>query len=377
MRKKGRRLLHRLSGVLMGVTAIGLMQITAAAGNTNNLQTLNVGGAAILDADLTEKDVKTASETASASQDSETNEDKDASPDEDDAEESNLVMANVQNAVNVREEASEDSDRVGKLYSDCGGEILERRNGWTKLKSGNVTGWTKDEYLLFGEEAEELAQDVGNLVATVEADALRVRKEPEEDAGVYGLIGKNEELDAVEVIDDDWISVEYEGDIGYISAAYTSLEFVIGSGETMEEIAEREERELEEKRKADEAKAKLTENRGAVPVGAADDVLLGALIQCEAGNQPYEGQLAVGAVVMNRVRSGGYPNTVSGVIFASGQFTPAMSGAVAKKLETGVNPSCLQAAQEAIAGASNVGGATHFKRAGNHDGIIIGSHVFW
>lgn len=286
-------------------------------------------------------------------------------------------MANVQNAVNVRKEASEDSERVGKLYSDCGGEILERCNGWTKLKSGNVTGWTKDEYLVFGKEAEEMAEDVGNLIAKVDADALRIRREPEEDAGVFGMVGKNEKMAALEIIDDEWVSVVYDDEVGYISAEYTTVEFIIDSGETMEEIRKREEKEQEEKRKADAAKAKLTENRGAVAVETSDDILLAALIQCEAGNQPYEGQLAVGAVVMNRVRSGGYPNTISGVIYASGQFTPAMNGKVAKRVEEGVRPSCLQAAQEAIAGASNVGGATHFRRSGNHDGLIIGSHVFW
>lgn len=382
MKKKGKSLLRRLTGMLMGVAAFGLLQVNAIAGSTESLQLVNAGGAEILDADLVVECVKssTAVETAVASHSAESaekNEDEDTSSDEDDAEKSNLVMANVENAVNVRKEADEDSDRVGKLYSDCGGEILERRNGWTKLKSGNVTGWTKDEYLLFGEEAEEMAQDLGNLVATIEAETLRIRMEPESDAGVWGLIGKNDKLKALEVIDDEWISVEYEGDIGYVSAEYTKIDFVIDAGETMEEIKKREEKEQEEKRKADAAKAKQTENRGAVPVGASDEELLAALIQCEAGNQPYEGQLAVGAVVMNRVRSGGYPNTISGVIYASGQFTPAGNGKVAKRLEAGVRDSCLQAAREAIAGASNVGGATHFRRAGNHDGLVIGSHVFW
>lgn len=377
MKTKGRRLLHRLSGILMGVAAIGVMQLTSAAANTESLQEVNAGAAAILDADLTEEDTQVAS-AASASHDTEKNEEKDeGSSDEDDSEKSSLVMANVRNTVNVRKQASEDSDKVGVLYSDCGGEILERRNGWTKLRSGNVTGWTKDEFLLFGKEAEELAEDVGNLIATVEADALRVRKEPEADAGVFGLVGKKEELEALEVLDDEWVSVDYEGDVGYVSAEYVSVKFIIDSGETIEEIKKREAKELEEKRKADEAKAKLTEDRGAVAVEASDDVLLAALIQCEAGGQPYEGQLAVGAVVMNRVRSGGYPNTVSGVIYASGQFPPATNGTVAKKIAAGVKPSCLQAAQEAIAGASNVGGATHFRRAGNHDGIVIGNHVFW
>ena len=382
MKTRGRRLLHHLSGILMGVAAFGLLQIAAVAGNTDSLHSLNVGAAAILDADLTVEE-KGNSEVASVSRDVEKNagadKDKDKeAPEEDDAEESNLVMANVENAVNVRKEASEDSEKVGKLYSDCGGEILERRNGWTKLRSGNVTGWTKDEYLLFGEEAENMAEDLGNLIATIEADTLRIRKEPQSDAGVWGLVGKNEEMKALDIINDEWVSVEWQGDIGYVSAEYIKIKFVIDSGETMEEIKKREEKELEEKRKADEAKAKLTENRGAVPVNASDDMLLAALIQCEAGNQPYEGKLAVGAVVMNRVRSGGYPNTIQGVIYASGQFKPAGNGKVAKRLESGgIQESCIQAAREAIAGASNVGGATHFRRAGNHDGLVIGNHVFW
>ena len=104
---------------------------------------------------------------------------------------------------------------------------------------------------------------------------------------------------------------------------------------------------------------------------------MGALVQCEAGNQPYEGKLAVAAVVMNRVRSGAYPNTIGGVIYASGQFTPAGSGKVEQRLALGVSDSCLQAAREAINGATNVGTATHFRRAGNREGIIIGDHVFW
>lgn len=378
MKTKGRRLLRRLSGMLMGACTFGLLQLTAVAGNTDSLQITNAGAAAILDAELSVDEAKSTSGKASTSQDEGKKKETDkGTSDEDDPDESNLVMANVQDAVNVRKAADEESDRVGKLYKECGGEILERRNGWTKLKSGNLTGWTKDEFLLFGEEAEELAQDVGNLVATIEADALRIRKEPEENAGVWGLVGENEKLDAVEVIDDDWVSVEYEGDIGYVSADYVSVEFVIGTGETLEEIKEREAKALEEKRKADAARAKEIQNLGAVAVGTTDELLLAALIQCEAGGEVFEGQLAVGAVVMNRVRSGGYPDTIAGVIYAPGQFSPAISGAVERRVGKGIKESCIQAAQQAIAGATNIGGATHFRRAGKHDGQIIGSHVFW
>ena len=106
-------------------------------------------------------------------------------------------------------------------------------------------------------------------------------------------------------------------------------------------------------------------------------MLLAALIHCEARGESYEGQLAVGAVVMNRVRSAAYPNSIHGVIYASGQFSPAMSGKVNRVLESGkIYPSCIQAAEEALSGVSNVGDLTHFRRNDGRDGIVIGNHVF-
>ena len=110
-------------------------------------------------------------------------------------------------------------------------------------------------------------------------------------------------------------------------------------------------------------------------IDSADDVtLLAAIIQIEAGSECYEGQVAVGAVVMNRVRSGSYSNTVGGVIFARGQFaTSRMSSVISR----GPKASCVQAAQEALAGSDPTGGLTHFRRAGSKDGLIIGNHVFY
>ena len=284
-------------------------------------------------------------------------------------DESDLVMVNVQVAMNVRAEASEDSEKVGVLYKDCGGRILERKDGWTRLKSGDLVGWASDEYLLFGEEAEAMANDVGNLIVTIETETLCVRKEPHTDAEVLGLMAQDDELEIIEEVDDDWISVEYDDQVGYVSAEYVDLDFHIDEGETLIAIKKREEAERQ---------AKLTANRGAVVVGGDDTRLLAALIYCEAGNETYNGQLAVGAVVMNRVRSGAYPNTISGVIFASGQFTPALNGKVARVYTNGNIPdSCYQAATASINGETNVGGATHFRRAGNHDGIQVDNQVFW
>lgn len=279
-----------------------------------------------------------------------------------------IVMANVKDSVNVRAEASEEADTVGKLYKNCGGIILDRKDGWTYLESGELKGWAKDEYLFFDEEAQELQQEVGTLKATVKTDALRVRKEASEDAGVYGLLELNQTVVATEELG-EWVAIQFDKDtVGYVSAEYVDVEFSVDKGKTNEQIKKEEE---------EKAKKKLTENRGAVAVGVSDVTLLAALIQCEAGNESYEGKLAVGAVVMNRVRSAGYPNSVSGVIYASGQFPPATNGKVAAVVARGPSASCVQAAQQAISGATNVGGATHFRRAGTAQGIVIGNHVFW
>ena len=284
-------------------------------------------------------------------------------------EQSTLVMANVQNALNVRSEASEDSEKVGKLYKDCGGTILERKDGWTKLQSGNIIGWAKDEYLLFDEEAKALANDVGKMIATINTETLRVRTEPNTEASTHGLLPKGEIVEVLENREDGWVCIDYEGKDGYVSSEFVLLDFQIDSGETMEEIAAREAAEQEAKRHV---------NYGEYTTDADTKMLLAALIQCEAGGEGYEGQLAVGAVVMNRVRSGAYPDSIHGVIYASGQFTPAMTGKLNSVYESGnISSSCIQAAEDAIAGVSNVGDLTHFRRNNGREGLVIGNHVFY
>lgn len=282
--------------------------------------------------------------------------------------EKELVMANVQNALNIRAEADETSEKVGYLYKDCGGTILDRKDGWTKLRSGNVIGWAKDEYLLFGEEAKAMAEEVGNWIVTLDAEAVRVRVEPNLEANTYGLLAYDDSVEFIDIVNNSWISVDYNGEVGYVNSDFVNVKFHIDEGETMEVIKVREREEAERKRLA---------NQGAVSADADELKLLGALIYCEAGNQSYEGMVAVGAVVMNRVRSGAYPNTIYSVIYASGQFTPAMTGKVAKVYAGNVPELCMQAAQAAINGETTVGDATHFRRAGKHDGYVLGDHVFW
>ncbi len=364
MERGSKRLLRRLTGALIGISVAAMVRSGAvmAADTKYSLSELNVGAAKVLDSLDRSVDNSVIQEKDSTSDDD---------SDDPDSHKSDLVMANVYQSLNVREEPNEESSIVGLLYADCGGTILDSDGDWTKIQSGNLIGWCSNKYLLFDEEAEELAQSVGITLARVEADALRVRKEASDTSGVWGLVKHGDQIEVVlEHTTDEWVAIEFEGEEGFLSSEFLDIKFSVDSGETYEEIRERARKEKEEK-------AKLIRNAGAVAVGATDEALLAALVYCEAGNQPYEGKLAVAAVVMNRVRSAAYPNTVSGVIYASGQFTPALNGKVALQLQKGVPDSCLQAAQAAIAGSTNVGSATHFRRWTGQEGIIIGAHVFY
>lgn len=357
---RSRRLLVALLGLILVLNLTGGMSMTVEAGsNTNYLDSMNGGVAALLSYKNENAEKLIVSTERELSQTVSENTD---------AKESTLVMANVKKALNIREEASEDAKKVGKLYKDCGGRIIERKDGWTKLQSGNLIGWASDEFLLFDEEAEALAQSVGRTTALINVDALNIRKEPSEVADVYGVVAKGEIMEVVSVDENGWVCVNYEGTDAYVLSEFVDMEFQIDFGETTKEIEARQKKEQEEKR---------YKNYGEYMTDEDTVMLLAALIHCESRGEPYEGQVAVGAVVMNRVRSSAYPDTIQGVIYASGQFSPAMSGKVDRVLASGkINESCIQAAKEALSGVSNVGSLTHFRRNDGRDGIVIGNHVF-
>lgn len=131
---------------------------------------------------------------------------------------------------------------------------------------------------------------------------------------------------------------------------------------------------LEEIRRQ-EAAEKLNDVK--VVPAEGDEALLAALIECEAGGESYEGKLAVGSVVMNRVASKSFPNTVVGVIYQSGQFSPVASGRFATVLAKGASSSCVQAAKEVLGGKRTIN-ALYFRRNnGLIDGTVIGGHVFY
>ena len=146
------------------------------------------------------------------------------------------------------------------------------------------------------------------------------------------------------------------------SLAETAAESVEAQQQKIAEDIERKEQEAKEKA---EREAYIRANQE----------LLASIIYCEAGNQPYEGQVAVGAVIMNRVNSGAYPNTIEGVIYQSGQFGPAATGWLNQVRNSGCyTASCMQAAEDALNGVNPVGGCLYFDQGGC--GMKIGAHYF-
>lgn len=136
--------------------------------------------------------------------------------------------------------------------------------------------------------------------------------------------------------------------------------------------AEEAERIAREKAEAEAAAAAQAEAEAAQQ---AEKELLASLIFCEAGNQPYEGQVAVGAVVMNRINSSSYPDTMEEVIYQSGQFSPAMSGWLDRvRANQSYTEAAMQAAEDALAGSNPIGDCLYFSVGGY--GTRIGDHLF-
>ncbi len=139
-----------------------------------------------------------------------------------------------------------------------------------------------------------------------------------------------------------------------------------------------EEELAKERALAEKSRQMAKKNLSQINVSDGERDLLACLIYCEAGNEPYQGQVAVGAVVMNRCMSGAFPDTITGVIYQSGQFAPVASGRLAARLAQGANESCYNAADEALAGSNPIGDCLFFRTViPEISGKIIGNHVFY
>lgn len=157
------------------------------------------------------------------------------------------------------------------------------------------------------------------------------------------------------------------------------LEYEQQLEEQKSSIAKLQEELAEEKRLSQLAAQSAWRDISEISFADGDRYLLANLIYCEAGNQPYEGQVAVGAVVMNRVMSSVFPDTVVGVIYQSKQFSPVASGRLALALAEGhATEACYRAADAAMSGQTTVGNCLFFRTPiDGLTGIQIGGHIFY
>lgn len=316
-------------------------------------------------------------------------------------------LVNVSQFLNVRTDDSEDAEIVGKIYAGQGGKVIWQGEEWSHVRSGNVLGYIKNEYVWFGDEAKEHVEEYGQLFAVVTASNLRVRLQASTSSAILGMAANGERLQVVEQ-GKEWTKVIFEQATAYVSSDYIKLEKAIGSGMTVDEeldaaeaeiarkeaIAAEEERkkkEAEEKRrKEQEAMEKAVANSGVaeivktskIDISAEDAYLIACCVSAEVGCSTYECQLAVANIILNRYKAG-YASTVKGVIYAKNQFYVTKNGAMDRYIKNGPKAVSVQAVKAALEGDNNMVGYYHFcylpsaNFSKYKDYIILGSEVFY
>lgn len=184
-----------------------------------------------------------------------------------------LVIAKVNNYVNVRSIPSEEGEIVGKLYDKSVGEFISEQDGWYEIESGSVTGFVKAEYCVTGEDAVSLAREVGTRIGTVNTTTLKVREEPGMDAVVLGLVPIGDELIVTEEVG-DWVKVDIEEGFGYVSIDYVDLSTEFVKAESKAEEEARLAREEAERKAAQEAarKAAAKKNSSSSSSGSSNNI---------------------------------------------------------------------------------------------------------
>ncbi|MDE6434190.1 MAG: C40 family peptidase [Lachnospiraceae bacterium] len=149
--------------------------------------------------------------------------------------ESKQVVANIDSYLNIRSEASEEADVVGKFYTGNVGSIVEKGDEWSLVSSGNAYGYVKNDYLLFGSEAESYIENNCDQIAKVTAETLNVRAEESTESKV---VSQSDEGDAFTILgkEGDWIKVAASEDtVGYVSKDYVYIDYVYETAVTIEE----------------------------------------------------------------------------------------------------------------------------------------------
>ena len=148
----------------------------------------------------------------------------------------NLGMSVISSGnLNIRQEASTDSEVVGILTNHNACELLEDAGDWYKVTSGKVTGYVSKQYLAIGDEAEAIAEQEIKTVATVNTETLNVRAEKSTEAAVLSQVG-NSEAFTVNSVADGWVEISVDDSVGYISQDYVTLAQALPTAKTIEQV---------------------------------------------------------------------------------------------------------------------------------------------
>ena len=341
---------------------------------------------------------------------------------------SGIGVIDAKDMLDIHAEANTASAVIGQVMEDGHVAILAKYNDWVQIQAGEIAGWVPAENLVETEISNEEAVAANEQViaertgATASEDEFFAEEEVQQDetAALQAEASKaaQNEIEEVQAAEEAArIEAEAQAKAAAEEAAQLAAE-AQAQAQATEEAAQlaaeaqakaaaeetaRIEAEAQAKAAAEEAahieaeaQAKAAAEEAAriaaeaqqaalaaqaaqtAAISAEELKLLANIIYCEAGSESYVGKVAVGNVIMNRVKSASQPNTITEVVYAKGQFSPVRNGSLQRALSSDkADAACYQAAIEALAGAQPVGGKLFFRRNNGRSGQVIGHHVFY
>ena len=304
---------------------------------------------------------------------------------------SGIGVIDAKDMLDIHAEANRASAVVGQVMEDGHVAILAKYNDWVQIQAGEIAGWVPAENLVETEISNEEAVAANEQViaertgATASEDEFFAEEEVQQDETAALQAEASEavqnEIEEVQTAEE---AARLEAEAQAKAAAEEAAQLEAEAQAKAAEEAARLEAEAQAKAAAEEAARLEAEAQQAAlaaqtaAISAEELKLLANIIYCEAGSESYVGKVAVGNVIMNRVKSASQPNTITEVVYAKGQFSPVRNGSLQRALSSDkADAACYQAAIEALAGAQPVGGKLFFRRNNGRSGQVIGHHVFY
>ena len=323
---------------------------------------------------------------------------------------SGIGVIDAKDMLDIHAEANTASAVIGQVMEDGHVAILAKYNDWVQIQAGEIAGWVPAENLVETEISNEEAVAANEQViaertgATASEDEFFAEEEVQQDETAALQAEASEaaqnEIEEVQAAEEA-ARIEAEAQAKAAAEEAARIEAEAQAKAAAEEAARIEaeaqakaaeeaarlEAEAQAKAAAEEAarieaeaqQAALAAQAAQTAAITAEELkLLANIIYCEAGSVSFVGKVAVGNVIMNRVKSASQPNTITEVVYAKGQFSPVRNGSLQRALSSDkADAACYQAAIEALAGAQPVGDKLFFRRNNGRSGQVIGHHVFY